>query len=70
MSLLQWRTATDLHLIAEIIPDPTEPGRHLDRLTDVRVAAHGLVLYVDTVREVFAIPVASVVYLSYTPSGA
>ena len=65
MSALQWRIATDLHLIGEIIPAPDDPDRRLDRLTDVRVAAHGMVLYVDTDHEVFAIPVASVVYVAY-----
>ena len=69
MSALQWRTATDLHLIGEIIPAPGDPGRRLDRLTDVRVAAHGLVLYVDTDHEVFVIPVASVVYVAYQRTG-
>jgi hypothetical protein len=65
LTALQWRTATDLHLIAEIIPAPDDPGRRLDRLSGVRVAAHGSVLYVDTAREVFAIPVASVLFLAY-----
>ena len=65
MSALQWRTATDLHLIAEIIPDPADPGRRLDRLTDVRVAAQGSFLYVETARGVFVIPVASVLFLTY-----
>ncbi|MFC1419461.1 hypothetical protein [Streptacidiphilus cavernicola] len=69
MSALQWRVAADLQLIAEIIPAPHDPGRRLDRLTDVRIAADGLVLYVDTEQDVFAIPVASVVFVAYRRTG-
>ncbi len=65
MTALQWRIATDLQLIAEIIPAPDDSGRRLDRLSGVRVAAYGPVLYVDTAKEVFAIPVASVLFLAY-----
>ncbi|MHA6758618.1 hypothetical protein [Streptacidiphilus sp. PAMC 29251] len=65
MSALQWRTATDLHLIAEIIPAPDDPARRLARLTDVRVAVRGSVFYVDTVQAVFAIPVASILFVAY-----
>ncbi len=67
MSALQWRIATDLQLIAEIIPAPQDPARRLAHLTDVRIAADGSVLYVDTTQEVFAIPVASVVFVAYRP---
>jgi hypothetical protein len=65
LSALQWRIASDLQLIAEIIPAPDDPARLLDHLSDVRVAARGMVLYVDTDRGVFAIPVASVLSVAY-----
>jgi hypothetical protein len=65
LSALQWRVATDLRLVAAIIPAPEGPARLLDRLADVRVAAHGTVLYVDTAQGVFAIPVASVLFVAY-----
>jgi hypothetical protein len=76
MTALQWRTASDLRLIAKIIPDPRNPAELLDRLTDVLVAGHGRVLYVDPRQQsdrdrpgvnadVYAIPSASVVFLTY-----
>lgn len=75
MTTLQWRTASDLHLIAGIIPKPGDPSELLDRLTDVRIAVSGSVLYVDPApapggeaadgAQVFAIPVASVLFLAY-----
>ncbi|MFC1411285.1 hypothetical protein ACEZCY_17965 [Streptacidiphilus sp. N1-12] len=66
MSALQWRTAIDLCLIAEMIPAPDNPARLLSRLTGVRVAVQGSVLYVDTVQGIFAIPVASILFVAYS----
>ncbi|TDU03687.1 hypothetical protein EDD99_2127 [Streptomyces sp. 846.5] len=69
MTALHWRTARELRLIAKIIPDPRHPGECLDRLADVRVAASGPVLYVDTrgaaEPEVYAIPSSSVIFLAF-----
>ncbi|MFC1406898.1 MULTISPECIES: hypothetical protein [Streptacidiphilus] len=80
MTALHWRTARELRLIAKIIPDPHNPGECLDRLADVRVAASGSVLYVDTQAtgqdergappgagdpEVYAIPSSSVIFLAF-----